>query len=265
MAFFPQLSTGAIAQLPYGRKRLRRTIMSEKRGWAQVKMADPQAAFVEWNLPFVHLNEEETTTLLRLHGSSEGCLKSFVFLDPAANLLKWSEDFARLEWTKDPLLQLTGGIPDPYGRPRATLVTNTAVVPQWLEQTIEAPANYTFCFSMYLRAAQAGTARLRRRSAGEEQFTTVPVNPEWRRVSCLGNLTAAQPPVRFGLEVPPAAAIEIFGAQVDAQLEPAAYRRTAAQSGVYTEARFGDGGFVFTMEGPGRWGLELRVVAREEL
>ena len=110
MLYFPQLSTGAIAQYPIEKRRLSRTVMNEASDGARVKLADPGATAVEWTLTFETLTDAERDALSQLHSAVEGRLGTFTFLDPTDNLLCWSEKLDEAVWERNSLLTVTGGV-----------------------------------------------------------------------------------------------------------------------------------------------------------
>ena len=90
----------------------------------QVKLADPGAAITEWHLSFAEMSDQELAALEALFQATEGRLTPFTFLDPADNLLAWSEQQNQAVWQADPLLTLTGGVADPMGGTAAFQVSN---------------------------------------------------------------------------------------------------------------------------------------------
>src|SRR5882762_7704354 len=91
MLYFPQLSTGAVGQYPIQKRQLTRTVINEASDGARHKLADANAAAVEWSLNFQTLTDDEREGLTQFHGSVEGQWGDFTFLDPTDNLLCWSE------------------------------------------------------------------------------------------------------------------------------------------------------------------------------
>ena len=55
------------------------------------------------------LSDEEAAALRAFFDAAEGTLNGFTFLDPAGNLLAWSDQLDNAAWQTDPLLSLTGG------------------------------------------------------------------------------------------------------------------------------------------------------------
>jgi hypothetical protein len=78
-------------------------------------LADANAAAVEWYLSFQTLTDSERDALAQFHGSVEGSLSDFTFLDPTDNLLCWSEALDQSVWERNLLLTITASVADPLG------------------------------------------------------------------------------------------------------------------------------------------------------
>jgi hypothetical protein len=192
----------------------------------------------------------------------EGRLKSFVFLDPTDNLLAWSEDLGEEVWWKDPLLELSAGVGDPYGTLRATRITNPTQSPLTIQQAVEVPGWFQYCLSVYARSGQSVEIGLVRNSAGGTEKKAFRIGPEWRRVEYASKLADSSEEVSFGLEVPGGGAVEVFGVQVESQIGASRYKRTLARSGVYPEAWLREDALTVRTEGPDRHACRLRIGAR---
>ena len=134
-----------------------RTALGPNHGTAadgqSIKLADPGAELVGWQLSYAELVDAERTALEEFFSQVEGSLRTFTFLDPAGHLLAWSERPGEAVWEKGPLLSVVGAQPYALGTSCASTLRNTGGGPQSLQQTIEAPANYVYAFSLYARAA----------------------------------------------------------------------------------------------------------------
>src|SRR5256885_17032073 len=92
MLYFPQLSTGAVAQYSIQKRRLTRTVVNEALDGARGKLSDPNAAAVEWILDFQSLSDDERDSLAQLYGGVEGRRGDFYFFYSPGNLLLWGEE-----------------------------------------------------------------------------------------------------------------------------------------------------------------------------
>ena len=126
MAFFPQLSTGVASQYPLRRRQVFRSAVNRMRDGRQIKAFDSGGSGLEIELELNGLTDDEMTGLEEFFAEREGRRETFGFLDPAMNLLQWSEDFSKPVWTRGPLLSVTGGELDPWGTLRASRLQNSA-------------------------------------------------------------------------------------------------------------------------------------------
>jgi|HigsolmetaAR201D_1030396.scaffolds.fasta_scaffold11268_2 hypothetical protein len=259
MNFFPQLSTGCVSQFPLSKRLVRRTIQTVSTDGRELKLADPEAAAVEWELRYTSLSQDEWMALDNLHRNVEGRLATFTFLDPTSNLLAWSEDFEAGVWSKGPLLQITTGISDPLGTNRAVRITNLAQVSQSLSQVIHAPGWYQYVFSVSVRSNSGDSLFLIRESGGLADRVEVRTSGSWSRSFCHGSLMSSAEQIRFGVELEPGASVEVFGLQVEPQLHPSTYKRTLGQSGVFPRTRFVDDRLSVIAHSDGLYACLLRL------
>jgi hypothetical protein len=115
MLYFPQLSTGAVAQYPLIKRRVYRTVTNRLADGRRIRLSDAAAQRVEWEIAFEALSDAERRQLEQFFASAEGRLREFTFLDPAGNLLAYSEELTAGAWTRGPLLTLVQGMADPLG------------------------------------------------------------------------------------------------------------------------------------------------------
>ena len=259
MLAFPQFPTGSGAQYPVIKRRQGRTVVNEARGGSQWKHGDFGAWRVEWELDLRGLSEAEAASVKALFDACEGRYGTFCYLDPTANLLSRSEDLTAPEWVKDPLVQVTAAVSDPWGTARAARLTNAGQTTQALWQTLLVPAQYAYTFSVWLRAPGALTARLFERSEGGEVSRELILGSAWSRQECRGRPGGPEDSVEFGLEIPAGGVVDAVGFQVEAQPGVSVYMRTAGAGGVYPSARFQDDVLSVTAEGPEAMRLKVRI------
>ena len=253
MVVFPQFGVGS-GQYPLRRRRSQRTVKNQMADGTVWKLADSAGSVIEWELPMAGLTDAERVTLESFFTQVEGRLGTFTFLDPVDNLLARSEEFGASDWVKDPLLQLTSGIADPFGGASGTRLVNSGQISQSIQQTIAAPGWFTYCTSVYLRSDSPVAVVVQR--------ATVQVPSSWQRVSVRDQLVNTNATMTFALQLPPGAVVEIFGFQAEAQAEVSDYKRTTTFGGVYSTTRFMDDRLVWTAEGPNNHSTELRTISR---
>src|SRR5258706_5644199 len=135
MLHFPQLTSGSVCQFPVKRRTTLRTVSNELPSGDNIRMSDPGAAHVRWQLQYLGLTDGERSSIEQVFEAAEGRLTAFTFLDPTDNLLLWSEDYSKSVWIVDPLLQVTSGMADSFGGTRATQLTDTPQAAQSATQS----------------------------------------------------------------------------------------------------------------------------------
>ena len=261
MRFYPQLTTGATCLYPFSKTRRTRTIGSESPSGSTVKLADDAGAAVEWDLGYRGMSDAEAAGLQALFDSTEGRYREFTFLDPADNLLRWSEDFEQPVWQELGLLVLSAGFPDPTGGNGATQIANPTAVDLRIEQEIDGPAWYHYAFSVFLRSDSGTVVRLTRSSTNAEETGDQSTSQEWHRRVLSGRLSGADESIRFGIVIPAGKTAEVYGCQAEAQPGASTYRKTTSRSGVYTRCRFGSDSLRITTEGPNHHGCRVQLRA----
>lgn len=232
MSVYPQLTSGAISQFPMQKTRETRTVVNTLADGSSIKLADDNGGSTGWQLQYAGLTDAETTNLQQFFESCEGSLNSFTFVDPAGNLLAWSEDLTNAVWEAAPLLAVTGGAADPLGNTNAFTLTNSGAAAQGLTQTLNAPGGYTYSLSVYIQASQPLAVTL---SIGS-QTETVTAGPSWSRVGFTATGSASAASIAIGIQCAPGA-VSVFGPQVEAQPAVSAYKKSTT-GGVYQNARF---------------------------
>jgi hypothetical protein len=238
MLYYPQLSSGAVSQLPVTQRTSIRTVANEMLGGDTLRTADPNDDIVRWQLQYSGLTDTEWTSIEQLFEAAEGRLNTFTFLDPTDNLLMWSEDWTNAVWTADPLLQLVSGIQDPLGTSNAVQLTNTAQTTQRITQNIAGASWFQYCFSVYLRSNVSTVVQMVASAGGHDSLTAISTGAAWIRAVASGSLAVVQDGLGFGIQLPAGASIQAFGAQVEAQTAAGEYKKTLDLGGVYSSTRF---------------------------
>jgi hypothetical protein len=147
-------------------------------------------------------------------------------------------------WVRGPFLTATeaGGV---------WSLANAGAGPQTIAQSIEAPAGFVYCFSLYARSGTAGTVRLTAGGAESER----PVGPEWRRFQTM--VTAEDP--TFGIEIAAGHTVEVRGVQVEAQAGASA-ARVSSTGGVYEGARLRGDSIEIVATGVNRHSCRVNIV-----
>jgi hypothetical protein len=260
MAAYPQLASGALSQFPVRKTRRARTVVNQAADGSTIKLADPATQVTEWVLTYTDLSDEEAGALRAFFIAAEGTLNGFTFLDPAGNLLAWSDQLDEAAWQKDPLLSLTGSVADPRGGTSAWRLSNGGGAAQSAGQTLAAPGGYEYCLSAYVRAATATSVRLTVGSQGAARAAT----SDWTRIAWTSSGDAQATSVRFGMEIGAGDAVEVYGLQVEAQTAASGYK-ASTRGGVYEGAHLGDDVLTITSTSVNRNSCTVKIIHANHL
>lgn len=258
MRYFPQLETNTAGQYPLRRRRTERVAPADSLDGRRLSYYDSTAAQIEWTLHYQGLTDSEREAVSALFFACEGRLLPFVLLDPAANLLLWSEDFLQSAWTTGPLLTVSAGAADPWSTARASTITNTGAATAAIAQTVGAPGALQYCLSAWVM----GSGTLRIDSGGviaEKSFTT---GAKWQRAQVSAKPNSPAETVTFSLRVAPSATVSAVGMQAEAQIAPGGYMKTTSRAGIYPNARFASDELAWTMQAPNNNAAVIRIISR---
>jgi len=256
MIVFPQLTTGASALYPVRKAHVARTIYNALPGGSAIAAADSDAAFDEWELHATGLTRAEWNAMESLFQQTTGPLGTFLFLDPAGNLLLHSEEFDGSGWTRGALIQATPAVADPLGTTRAVRLVNAGQAAASVAQTLAVPGNFTYCLSVWARTVAGSPLRLEFGNAGR----TFAVDSQWRRFTVSANAGVSAETVTFGVSLDAGASVEVFGAQAEAQMGASDYKKTGASGGAYPNARFAADELTATARGTDVYDAVIRIV-----
>lgn len=261
MLYYPQLTTGAVSQFPVARDVNMRTVANELTSGFTIRMADLGSQKVQWRLRYSGLTDAERSSIETLFEASEGQLNTFTFLDPTDNLLQWSEDWTQTVWTAGPLLQVAGGIQDPFGNSAGIQLTNTAQTTQEIVQVTSGASSYLYAYSVYVRSNVPTTIQLVVTVTGQASLTPVVAGGSWARATASANLSVQQDGIGFGVQLPAGAQVEVFGAQVEAQPEAGLYKKTIDLGGVYPSTRFTTDLLTFSADAVNQNSCQLSLIS----
>jgi hypothetical protein len=259
MLYFPQLSTGVIAQFPLGKRSFQRTVTNRTISGHEVRLADPDSRATAWQLHYSGLTDIERNQIESFLRECGGKLEVFTFLDPTGNLLRWSEDLTRPVWQKDGLLQISAGLGDPMGLSRAARLTNTSQALQSIEQTVEGPGWFQYCFSVWLQSDGPGVVSLGLSNAEGELEQEYSLSQHWTLVECTGSIPGASTEITCRLDVSAGAVVSVYGMQLEAQPCASEYKKTGEESGLRSNTRFDEDGLHFTAHGADDHSVVVRL------
>jgi|SRR5690348_3971786 len=259
--FFPQLTSGAYAQYPLQKTRAARTIQNILADGSMVVFADPGSSRLYWQLSFTELTAVEASVLEAHFEACAGPVRAFTFIDPTDNMLVWSSDLAAAVWLRASEVGLAAGAADPMGSAAAFTLTNNAAISEEITQTLTAPANYHYCFSLYAKSAAPSSLTLVRRGASTEAATTYDIGPAWTRLVSAGELGDPATDITVAIRLSAGQQVTLYGPQLEPQLAPSRYRATGARGGVYPNAHWAVDDLVLTATAPNLFSTAFNIEA----
>jgi hypothetical protein len=252
MPAYPQLSTGTLAQWPLAKQWLKRQAGVETPSGAWFPLFDGAAGEVEWRLRYNALTKAEMEALRDFFIAAEGRRQSFTFVDPLANLLKWSEDLSQAEWSNTGIAWAAGA-DDLFGGTSAFSISGVGE----LKQVVAGPAEYRYSFSAWAMGAAGSKIRLRCGTA-EKAFE---LGPDWRRAWASGFGNAETQDVECALALDGGGGVKIYGLQLEAQPAPSDYKRSGGSAAVFPRSRFAESGLRVTALAPDCYEAAVRIVS----
>jgi hypothetical protein len=257
MICFPQTANGAVSQFPVRRSRVWRPILNQLESGERIMLNDSAANELRWQLSMKDLSDAEAGSMAALFQSVQGQYGSFLFVDPMANLLGWSEDLSKPDWQLG-LLTAAPGVSDRAGTTRASRLTNPTAGEQSLQQSVAIPASYIACFSAWLRSDVSTTVTISR----DSHSVSAAIGPMWKRVYVSGRGDDAATGSTFSLSLAAGQTVSVWGLQLEVQPYPSKYKQTASARGVYEQTYFGSDELDITSTAPGLYSCEVSVVSR---
>ncbi|MBV8478426.1 MAG: hypothetical protein JOZ36_17345 [Acidobacteria bacterium] len=237
--FFPQMSSGALAQYPIKKALLARTIKNVLPDGSMITLADSLGARLVWQMTYIELSTLDIEALQSHFSACMGPYRAFTFIDPTDNMFNFSSDLTATAWDRSSLISVLPGQSDPEGGTAAFTVVNQGQASQIIGQTLNVPANYQYCFSVYAQADQAGELTLVRNGISPGESTIATIGPAWTRIISSGRLNDAGTSFTAGISVAPGQQVRLYGPQLEAQIAPSRYRVTADTGGVYPNSHWG--------------------------
>ncbi len=257
---YPQLSTGVISQFPLTKTFAYRTVVNELPDGSAIRLSDADATTLSWDLRYSGLSSAERDALSSFFELTAGSLKSFLFLDPRGNLLRYSDDLTKSVWSVDGLLrvQLEDGV---------LHVTNTAQTASSFQQHVATAAGYTVCGSALVRSGGGAPINVTGflSTPAVEKGSQISVGADWTVVVTSTVTDADSNDVAFGLRFPAGAVVEVKNLQLEAQPGRSAYKRTAGVSGRFEETRFDQSSLTFRADGIEDYATTVHLTSRVRL
>ncbi|HEX7363302.1 MAG TPA: hypothetical protein VF283_22660 [Bryobacteraceae bacterium] len=259
--FFPQLSTGALAQYPIRKATVARTIRNILPDGSLVLYPDSSASLMAWQFSYTNLPSNDWVSLQNHFSVCSGPVHAFTFIDPTENMFVSSSDPSGAPWQHSPLITFTPNAADPNGGTAAFTVTNTGQTPQEITQALTIPSGYQYCFSLYAISVQPGMLSLLRRGSVQEEIGQTPIGPSWSRFVSSGRLSDSGTSFTAGVSLAPGQQVTIFGPQLEPQISPSGYRPTTQRGGVYANAHWTEERLTVAAEAPDLFSTSFMIEA----
>jgi hypothetical protein len=264
MLVFPQLVTGASTLYPLKKRHIFRTVVNELGDGRKVVYEDTGAGTADWELHLTGMTRSEADAVDALFESVGGQWGTFIFLDPAGNMLTQSVDPSNTVWTNGPEIQFTQGVADPFGGTSAVRAGNAGQADQNISQILSVPGNFQYCISLWARTPGNSHAVLFGQTAGASATSALAIDGTWRFFELPLNLGQATDSVTFGVTLASGALVELYGMQVEPQLAASDYKPTGSESGVYPNARFASDTLTIKAQSTDVYDAIFKIIAAEK-
>jgi len=248
--FYPQLTSGALAQYPIRKVRLARTVKNVLPDGSMILYSDPGGAQLRWQLSYTELSDVDVQALQAHFSACVGPFHSFTFIDPTDNMLASSSDMNASPWQISSLINVTAGAADPSGGTSAFTLSNTGQTSQQITQTLTVPSGYQYCFSIYAMSNGPSAMTMIRQGSVREEQHSVSIGPVWTRLVSSGKLSDSGTGFTIGIALAPGQQVQLYGPQLEAQVAPSRYRSTAQTGGVYANAHWATDQLSITADAP---------------
>ena len=238
MAIFPPLNAdGLYVQRPYGITQAFLTNTETQASGRRYASAQRTEPLRRYSLSYAQLTDAEAGTLEAFFDQMKGRYGQFVWLDPAGNLVRYSEDFGHASWVKQ---AVTAGaaVADPFGGTRATALSFGGL--GILKTDLEAAglAGYMLCASAWLKATGAGqSCDIGITDGGSYYSRTFAVPEAWTRVWFARKITGSGT-VTWAIQCS-GGELHICSPQMAPTPGPGAYTRSPAMYGYRPKCSFG--------------------------
>lgn len=265
--YFPQLSSGSSAQLPYTSRKSFESVISDMDTGKRYTYAKLVSPLSHWDLNFSMLTDANRATIESFFNQQQGRLQPFTFLDPAGNLCQYSEDFSQAAWVKSGLT-LGAAVADPFGGNGATSISSTGTNGNL--STLVLPnggaSGFVLCGSVWAKAAAAnqqltiGLADHLLTILGSSTWDLA--QGVWTRIFFSMTLASSD---NINLLIGglntwgTSQVISLFGAQCVPLPGPGGYAKSPGDYGLHSNCRFDTDKLELTANEPNSWSLRLPI------
>jgi len=257
MLLYPQLVSGAVAQFPLRRSYSWAHVTNLQEDGSRYSESATENPFFTWQLRYDHLTLAEAEALKAFFESTRGRLGTFTFLDPAGNLLAWSEDLSKPFWESS--AGLAHSEFDSESGPSFDLSSAGSAT---LSQTVPCPATALLCWSMLARANQPNGMQLALWDASGRVEQTFSIDGQWRRIFVTQQGTGASLNKTVEVSLLAGSQAQVAHLCLSAQPAPGAYAATSQLGGIYPNARFDQDALLVIASGPNDFSCAVQLTTR---
>lgn len=243
MLLYPQLLSGATAQFPLQRTYSVSNVINKQEDGSCYRATSVDPPLLSWELRYKHLTDLEVDTLKDFFEAARGRSNTFTFLDPAGNLLAWSEDLSKAVWEKSPLLTVVALDTD---FPKVSSLTGRGAGAPRISQLLACPASALINFSLMARTDGSGALHVAVSDASGRAEKSFMLDRTWRRYSVSHQGSGQSEGKTTELSFDEGMQIEVTQLCVSAQPGPGSYVKSSGLSGVRTSTRFDQDTFTVT-------------------
>lgn len=258
MRVFPQLGSGSAAQFPFSRQVRYRSVRNAPIGGPEIGYQDPYFEERRWRLSLSGLSDTEWTNIESLFVECGGRLLPFLFLEPGANLLRWSERLSDSSWATSGSITVHDDQADPDGQSHASrIIAGSSAA---IAQALAVPAHFAYAASCSLRTNHAGVSLSLQDGAGLTETVVATPDGAWHRYELPFRGNAGGESLEWRINFPANSEVDIYGPQLEAQQASSVYKQTTSRSGVFPTARFDHDLLPDRLTGPGSHSGEVTIV-----
>ncbi len=259
--FFPQLTSGTLAQYPLTKARFERTVKNALPDGTLILYPDVAASRYVWQLQYSALSHDDLTALFSFFEECQGRLHGFTFIDPTENMLTNSMDLTLSPWHMSSSIDIAKNTPDPTGSFAAFSLTNNGQTDAEIAQSLSVPASFQYCFSVYASSESSLTLKMVRRGPSVERTSSFLIGQQWQRLTSEGRIPDGGSNFTVALSLAPGQQVSLFAPQLEPQIAPSRYRPTGSSGGVHANAHWAVDELLVSADAPNLFSTALAIEA----
>lgn len=223
---------------------------------------DKAGSCVEWQLHYDDLVDAEVDQLIRFHSAVRGRLKTFRFFQPNCNLLVWSTDLSKQQWSHANSISVSETTFEHTPGSKSFQIINTSQVSGSFSQEVSVPGKYLANFSVWVRGE--GTAVMFRQCSSIVKEKEFQLASQWTRQQFACSLETEDEHSVFGISLGANCDLVVAAPQVVCQIAPGDYVPSSSLSGICNRARFASDQLSITSWDANRHSAEVTIICPTE-